>query len=1144
MPLKLPPEGIIFAFDFETLPDTYIADIVSFAWFTGNGETAVSYEIEKLSDLDKQAIFNAFDKARGVIAHNVGFDIRVLRAWGYPINRLEGRIHDTMLMVAVEDTEQEKKLASVAGRVGMVKRDWDDARHNREEYLKYASDDSLICLKLFEHMRGVLSRLEMWAAYNLEIEMVWCLLEMYDYGISIDLQVLEELTNESDRLRKQFMTQLIDLAGYTLNLNSTRQLRELIYGHWKIDPNKALLTEKGDTSTGKEAIHEISTRLDIPENVKEFCRQLLEYKSYTKLASTFLGPNFKSHIHPDGKIRSDIGSVFTRTARLNSSNPNCYSDDTEILTEYGWKFFSELDNEIKVAQINPVTFEISMVVPARMSLKMDEGSHLIRFSARDFDLLVTPDHRMISYGTAMKLEIDHAEDWLKPRARGTFAVMNGFADSDNHNWGFIEVDKVTEVPYSGKVYCVSVPTGAVIVRRLGKPVICGNCQNIPARGNGASIRKMFVASEGNLLIVADQSQLEYRILAHFSNDPALMNPYINDPETDIHDIVSKLLGLPRWAGKNMNFASVYGQKESSLAKKSNISVSQARSFLAEYDRRFPGVRKYVSGAETFARANHYCIMPSGRRRSLGQYAGQGGSLERNGVNTPVQGCLDYETLVYIKESGPVQIGDLYDEYGSKKIFNILTRGGEYRKGIVTCSGTQELSRLRFSDGTSIVCTSDHPFLTLHPGMIFKWVEASKLRDVDYAIGFYPTQIESGNEISFPVATEFTGPNARRNRKFEFVVSQDAAWVMGMLTGDGSFGRWGMSCVFSHRDRDNAEKFAGIVSKWVGYNVPVTTRHKERTGKHNDLYNVYLKKRLVQQILGKCGMNYANGPEKTVPSVIFKSPARVVAAYLNGLFTSDGTVNQADGGVVLTTTSEELAYQVGNLLNTLGIDSSLIFRGDGAFNISIHRDRDKFIETVGFTGKWKNDRLRTARAPKRVAPPADLPVWFSENIVRASAGNTSASAKVIRSRTLKHAKAISKLTALRLFSDSDSPEYRFLAQGNYLKRLLGREDLGEGMTYDISMIDQSRPEYLANGTVVHNTAAEIMKVCMIAARKILPRECKMILQVHDELLFDCPEELVPECLPKVKEIMEQSYKLNVPLLVEPEASRNWKEAKGD
>ncbi len=176
-----------------------------------------------------------------------------------------------------------------------------------------------------------------------------------------------------------------------------------------------------------------------------------------------------------------------------------------------------------------------------------------------------------------------------------------------------------------------------------------NLQNIPVRSEiGREMRKFFVASEGNVLVDADYSQIELRVLAHLSDDSIMIDGF-NRGE-DVHTITaSQVFNMPvhmvtplmRSRAKAVNFGIVYGIGAFSLAKDIGVSRKEADAYIKGYLHHYSGIRGYLSEVVDKAREDGFCSTLFGRRRYLPELTASNKMLqafgERVAKNMPVQG---------------------------------------------------------------------------------------------------------------------------------------------------------------------------------------------------------------------------------------------------------------------------------------------------------------------------------------------------------------------------------------------------------------------------------------------------------------------------------------------------------------------------
>ena len=177
-----------------------------------------------------------------------------------------------------------------------------------------------------------------------------------------------------------------------------------------------------------------------------------------------------------------------------------------------------------------------------------------------------------------------------------------------------------------------------------------NLQNIPIRtSRGQEVRKAFIPRDNDhILMAADYSQIELRIIAALSKDPAMVKAFQNNE--DIHaataarvfDVpLEKVTREQRSNAKTVNFGIVYGVSAFGLSQQTNLSRTESKELIDTYYSRYPQLKEYISKQVNFAREHGYVFTVLGRRRYLKDINSQNtvvrGAAERNAVNAPIQG---------------------------------------------------------------------------------------------------------------------------------------------------------------------------------------------------------------------------------------------------------------------------------------------------------------------------------------------------------------------------------------------------------------------------------------------------------------------------------------------------------------------------
>ena len=188
-----------------------------------------------------------------------------------------------------------------------------------------------------------------------------------------------------------------------------------------------------------------------------------------------------------------------------------------------------------------------------------------------------------------------------------------------------------------------------------------NLQNIPVRTDlGAQIRKMFVPKEGHVLVDADYSQIELRVLAHIADDTVMQDAFISG--LDVHTVTAaqvfgvapeEVTSLQRRHAKAVNFGIVYGISEFSLAEDIGVSRWEAKDYIDSYLAHYNGVRSYMKQVVVDAREQGYTQTLYGRKRHIPELKSSNFNIrqgaERMALNTPIQGtAADIMKLAMIR----------------------------------------------------------------------------------------------------------------------------------------------------------------------------------------------------------------------------------------------------------------------------------------------------------------------------------------------------------------------------------------------------------------------------------------------------------------------------------------------------------------
>ena len=227
-------------------------------------------------------------------------------------------------------------------------------------------------------------------------------------------------------------------------------------------------------------------------------------------------------------------------------------------------------------------------------------------------------------------------------------------------------------PETGRIHCKFNQTVAATGRLSASEP---NLQTIPIRGElGREIRKAVIAEQGFKILSCDYSQIELRILAHFTGDKRLRLAFIEG--RDVHSETAAIIfGVPqsdvtgemRRVAKVVNFGLMYGMSPYGLAKELNISQAEAQAFIDSYFAEFSGVKEWVESITDFAKQNGYVETLFGRRRAVPELLVKGTEEygRRVAINTPIQG-----TAADIIKKAMIEIDKLLKDRKTRMILQI------------------------------------------------------------------------------------------------------------------------------------------------------------------------------------------------------------------------------------------------------------------------------------------------------------------------------------------------------------------------------------------------------------------------------------------------------------------------------------------
>ena len=363
------------------------------------------------------------DESITKILHNYAFDYKFLDINGLTI---KGKIYDTMIMHHQLDERRRthglKECAMVFTPYGQYEKELEKIlvkkkdkifkEEIRDSYalfpleilVPYAGTDADATLILWYKFLPQIMQEGLYNIYHgFLFPLTQMLMQTEKNGMFVDTQLadkyekilVDHITGTEAKLNEytqNFVNDPVkkpDVRG--VNYKSPKQLCKFMYDYLKLSPVKWKDKKKLKPSTDEEALRKLSA-------VSPFCELLLDRRKKDKVLTTYVR-GVKRNRWGDGKVHANFYIHGTLTGRLSSANPNCFSDDTEILTKRGWIHFSELIREGPsrdlVAQYDQYTQLIDFTYPLNYISYNYNGNMINIKTEEQIDLLVTPDHRCL-----------------------------------------------------------------------------------------------------------------------------------------------------------------------------------------------------------------------------------------------------------------------------------------------------------------------------------------------------------------------------------------------------------------------------------------------------------------------------------------------------------------------------------------------------------------------------------------------------------------------------------------------------------------------------------------------------------------------------------------------------------------------------
>jgi DNA polymerase-1 len=628
-------------------------------------------------------------------------------------------------------------------------------------------------------------------------------------------------------------------------------------------------------------------------------------------------------------------------------------------------------------------------------------------------------------------------------------------------------------PKTGRIHAnfhqIGAPTGRMACTNP-------NVQQVP---HAVEYRRCFRAPEGRKLVIADYSQIELRILADFTGDDGFITAF--NSGADLHRVTAaQVFNVPleevtadqRSFAKRLNFGVVYGIGAQRFSMMTGLSQTESEDLLRRYFATYRALDTWLRDAALRALRERAARTASGRlaRFNFDPADKQAASLaQRNGKNTPIQGCLQGDARIFEESRGYIPI----KEMAGQKV--TVWDGTKFSKALVAYSGKKQKVRVTLWGGHYIECSPDHKFLVIDANGRQSWRTPLEFKKLNWVVLTDEINEWSG-DLLIPKPQSGSAWNSSKASLADISDKFELGVFLGRTASDGSVSERQVTNLVAEHEREVLPYLQAIAGQ-LGH---VTIRLMRREQGLKPLYQ------LTNSSLGVARQLLQVGIKDRIPDVAWRD-RRVLAGYLRGVFDGDGTVNK-DGALLTFGKGPDFhlpwAREVQQALLLFGIRSRINQCASGRINVCVlKRDMPLFSDRIGFINSVKQ----------------------------------------------KKALAI---------KDGTGHKNRIYGRAARIKSVEITDEWVD--MYDVVNSESGR--FMANGLVVHNSSADILKRALrLLHDKLRGTNACIVNMIHDEIVVEADAAQAEEMSKIVEDAMckaGEEYVKKVPVKVETEVADAW------
>jgi hypothetical protein len=679
---------------------------------------------------------------------------------------------------------------------------------------------------------------------------------------------------------------------------------------------------------------------------------------------------------------------------------------------------------------------------------------------------------------------------------------------------------------------------------------CGvNCQNLPRYDKkdpkAVNLRKAVVARPGYKIATVDYSGEELRIGANFSKEPKWINEFLHG-SADLHTLTAQILynkkdisKEERSIGKTINFLTFYGGGAMGFAQKAKIPLETARKLMFNFFREYSVLNSWIKDEIRRCRKRGYSRTAFGRRRSLKAFYESTDKKvqadgDRRAVNSAVQGCLQPQEKC-LTNKGYIPIYDIRNMKKEGVPLKVWT-GTSWEEFDVLDRGKCQFAEIELENGMILHCDTRHQVLTVGEEG-YKFTHFNDLDENTRVCTSAPREMEFGE---YPKTKFYSGGNNYKSKHIKIKTKDQweyVAFLLGVVIGDGWVRndtknlKYSITIFFGEND---FKTYFNKLKKGVEDLGLFLSNPRRSRGSKGVSYTSDISSKAIVSLFSDIGYIPAIARNKRVPKDVFTWPLAMRKAFIKGYYDTDGCKKKGNR-YGFHTPNKELLSDVQLIMWSIGIPSIVKYsKSDNTFKLECQS-----LENVeNILGITKTEYKRKYNGRKNYVPDFLRKEIFNKL-------HTTSCVQHDVDRAYMHKIGSNKGTVTLIGALELMKKYKVsIDREFYYSYKLKRKTVLDTIDNTFTLSVHSPLHRFDSACIISkNTGADVIKIAMYRVWNYLRKngfldDVKILMPIHDEIVFEIKEDKLDFFIPKLRELMvldDITKKLNwiVPLEVDAE-----------